>query len=70
MTELTLEPAETIRLRLESALASEEVNLVSEAGRGRLPTCVVRIRSVLRFMTCPRCGAHKLIGPRRYPVQI
>ena len=35
MTELTLEPAETIRLRLESALASEEVNLVSEAGRGR-----------------------------------
>ena len=35
MAELTLEPAETVRLRLERALASEEVNLASEAGRGR-----------------------------------
>ncbi len=35
MAELTLEPTETIRLRLEAALASEEVNLVSEAGRAR-----------------------------------
>ena len=35
MTELTLEPTETVRARVERALASEEVNLVSEAGRGR-----------------------------------
>ncbi len=35
MAELTLEPAETVRLRLERALATEEVNLASEAGRGR-----------------------------------
>ena len=35
MAELTLEPAETVRLRLERALAAEEVNLASEAGRGR-----------------------------------
>ncbi|HWQ23988.1 MAG TPA: ATPase, T2SS/T4P/T4SS family [Gaiellaceae bacterium] len=35
MAELTLEPQETIRLRLESALATEDVNLASEAGRAR-----------------------------------
>ncbi len=35
MAELTLEPAETIRHRLERALAEEEVNLASEAGRAR-----------------------------------
>lgn len=35
MTELTLEPQETIRLRLESALAAEDVNLASEPGRAR-----------------------------------
>src|SRR6266513_471826 len=35
MSELTLEPAETVRVRVERALAAEEVNLASEAGRGR-----------------------------------
>jgi pilus assembly protein CpaF len=35
VAELTLEPQETIRLRLESALATEDVNLASEAGRTR-----------------------------------
>jgi pilus assembly protein CpaF len=35
VAELTLEPAETVRLRLERALAAEEVNLASEAGRAR-----------------------------------
>lgn len=35
MAELTLEPVESVRLRLERALAAEEVNLASEAGRGR-----------------------------------
>jgi pilus assembly protein CpaF len=35
VAELTLEPAETVRLRLERALAAEEVNLASAAGRGR-----------------------------------
>lgn len=35
MAELTLEPQETIRLRLESALADEDVNLASEPGRAR-----------------------------------
>ena len=35
VTELTLEPTETVRARVERALASEEVNLASEAGRGR-----------------------------------
>ena len=35
MAELTLEPAETVRARLERALAAEEVNLASAAGRGR-----------------------------------
>ena len=35
MSELTLEPAEAVRARVERALASEEVNLASEAGRGR-----------------------------------
>ena len=35
MAELTLEPAETVRVRLERALAAEEVNLASEAGRDR-----------------------------------
>src|SRR6266571_3871558 len=35
MSELTLEPAEAVRARLERALASEEVNLASEVGRGR-----------------------------------
>src|SRR5438034_1782765 len=35
MAELTMDPAETVRVRVERALASEEVNLASEAGRGR-----------------------------------
>jgi pilus assembly protein CpaF len=35
VTELTVEPAETVRMRVEQALAAEEVNLASEAGRGR-----------------------------------
>src|SRR5215216_2772810 len=35
MTELTLEASEAVRARIERALASEEVNLASEAGRGR-----------------------------------
>lgn len=35
MAELTLDPAETVRLRLERTLASEEVNLASESGRAR-----------------------------------
>ncbi len=35
MSELTLEPAEAVRARVERALASEEVNLASEVGRGR-----------------------------------
>src|SRR6266513_3543791 len=35
MSELTLEPAEVVRARGERALASEEVNLASEVGRGR-----------------------------------
>jgi pilus assembly protein CpaF len=35
VAELTLEPAETVRLRLERALAAEEVNLASETGRAR-----------------------------------
>jgi len=35
VAELTLEPAETIRVRLERALAAEEVNLASEEGRAR-----------------------------------
>jgi pilus assembly protein CpaF len=35
VAELTLEPAETVRSRLERALAAEEVNLASEAGRAR-----------------------------------
>lgn len=35
MEALTIEPAETVRLRLERALAAEEVNLASETGRGR-----------------------------------
>jgi pilus assembly protein CpaF len=35
VAELTLEPQETIRLRLESALATEDVNLASETGRAR-----------------------------------
>ena len=35
MAELTIEPAETVRVRVERALAAEEVNLASEAGRGR-----------------------------------
>jgi pilus assembly protein CpaF len=35
VTELTLEPAETVRARLERVLASEEVNIASENGRGR-----------------------------------
>jgi pilus assembly protein CpaF len=35
VAELTLDPAETVRVRLERALAAEEVNLASEAGRAR-----------------------------------
>jgi len=35
MAELTMDPAETVRVRVERALAAEEVNLASEAGRGR-----------------------------------
>jgi pilus assembly protein CpaF len=35
LAELTLDPAETVRVRLERALAAEEVNLASEAGRAR-----------------------------------
>src|SRR3954468_12411746 len=35
MSELKLEPAEAVRARVERALASEEVNLASEVGRGR-----------------------------------
>ena len=35
MAELTLDPAETVRVRLERALAAEEVNLASEPGRAR-----------------------------------
>ncbi len=35
MEALTLAPAETVRLRLERVLATEEVNLASEIGRGR-----------------------------------
>ena len=35
MAELTLTPAETIRVRLEHALAAEQVNLASEPGRAR-----------------------------------
>jgi hypothetical protein len=35
VAELTLDPTETVRVRLERALASEEVNLASEAGRAR-----------------------------------
>ncbi len=40
MTELRLEPLETVRARVERALASEEVSLVSEAGRERTKTLI------------------------------
>ncbi len=40
MAQLTVEPLEAIRLRLERALAAEEVNLASEDGRVRTETLI------------------------------
>jgi hypothetical protein len=40
VAQLTVEPGEAIRLRLEHALAAEEVNLASEDGRARTETLI------------------------------
>jgi hypothetical protein len=53
VTELTLEPADTVRARLEWALASEEVNLASETGRGRTEAL---IEETLRFYEAALSG--------------
>src|SRR5260221_621823 len=43
MAELTHDPAEVVRLRVERALAAEEVNLASESGRERAVDLITEI---------------------------
>ena len=46
MAEVVTDPRELVRVRVERALATEDVNLASEQGRARAQTLIESLRTV------------------------